>query len=83
MTVTLNVEREKFLEETVASGRYATTNEAVEAAFDLFEERERKLAALRFDIDQGLEDLEAGRYVELSPEDLPQFFAKIRNEPLA
>lgn len=66
MNVSLTPELERLVEEKVASGRYKSASEVVRDALRLFDEREReyeaRLEALRGDIQQGIDSLEAGRY---------------------
>ena len=54
---------EQFLKEKVASGRYASATEVVREALRDMDEREKKLAALRAHVAEGMADLAAGRVV--------------------
>ena len=49
----------------VASGRYRSEEELIASALRLLEDRERKLAALRDDLQVGLDELERGETIEL------------------
>ena len=80
MNVSLRPELERFVQERVASGRYRSAGEVLEAALSLLQEREEhereqeaKLAALRADIEEGIASLERGEGV-----DGEEFFAKLR-----
>ena len=62
--VTLPSELEAFIEERIASGRFATASEAVREGLRLLEEREQErdavLAELRQEIEVGIEEAKAG-----------------------
>lgn len=65
ITVTLPAELEAFVQERVASGRFATPGEAVREGLRLLEEREQEreavLAELRQEIEIGVEQAKAGK----------------------
>jgi antitoxin ParD1/3/4 len=79
ITVTLPPELEAFIEERVASGRFATAGEAVREGLRLLEEREQEreavLSELRQEIEVGVEQAKAG---ELS--DGRAFFERLRQK---
>lgn len=79
ITVTLPAELEAFVQERVASGRFATPGEAVREGLRLLEareqEREAVLAELRQDIEIGVDQAKAG---ELS--DGSAFFEQLRQK---
>jgi antitoxin ParD1/3/4 len=64
MNVSLTPELEKMVADTVASGRYSSASEVVRASLRHFEEEERWNAYLREKIQQGLDDIAAGRVVD-------------------
>lgn len=70
--VLLDDRAEKFVEEQVSSGRFASASDVVRAALELMEERDAKLAILRDAIQEGLDSGEA------KPLDRDAFFAKAR-----
>lgn len=76
MNVSLTPELEQYINDKVASGRYASASEVVREALRLHEEREKKLAALRADIEAGLRDIEQGRVHEATPE----FWEELKRE---
>ena len=65
ITVTLPPELEAFIEERIASGRFATAGEAVREGLRLLEEREQEreavLTELRQEIEVGVEQAKAGK----------------------
>lgn len=64
MNVSLTPELEKFVEETVASGRFRSASEVVRNSLRMMEEEERWKAYARSKIEQGLADVEAGRVID-------------------
>lgn len=66
MNVSLTPELEQIVDQKVKSGMYNSASEVVREGLRLLQERDRlhetKLASLRRDIDEGVTDLEAGRY---------------------
>ena len=63
MDISLTPELEKFVEESVASGRYASASELVLDGLRKLEEEQRWLAYAKERIQAGLEDVAAGRIV--------------------
>jgi antitoxin ParD1/3/4 len=82
MEVALTKDLEELIAEQVASGRYPSPGEVVRDALRLFQEqlllRERKLEALRRDVQIGLQDLEDGEYDEYDAEDMQSLAAEIK-----
>ena len=64
MDISLTPELEKFVEESVASGRYASASELVLDGLRKLEEEQRWLAYAKERIQAGLEDADAGRIVD-------------------
>lgn len=54
-----------FVDEKVRSGEFQTRTEVVEQALSLLQTDEEKLKRLRDAIQEGLDDFEAGRYIEV------------------
>ena len=79
ITVTLPPELEAFIEERVASGRFATAGEAVREGLRLLEEREQEreavLTELRQEIEIGVEQAKAGKL-----SDGTAFFEQLRQK---
>jgi putative addiction module CopG family antidote len=65
MASIIPTEFQPFVSDAVASGRYRSEEELIAAALRLLEDRERKLGALRGDLEIGLEELDRGDTVEL------------------
>ncbi|RLT08625.1 MAG: type II toxin-antitoxin system ParD family antitoxin [Planctomycetota bacterium] len=70
MSVTIPQEYAAFIRDSVASGRFRSEDEVVFEALRLLQRREQKPAALRGDIQVGLDDLDAGDASELDVEDI-------------
>jgi antitoxin ParD1/3/4 len=68
MNVSLSPELESLINSKVESGMYNSASEVVRAGLRLIQERDelhqKKLAALRSDIQVGLDDIEAGRILD-------------------
>lgn len=68
MNVSLTPELESLINSKVQSGMYNTASEVVREGLRLIQERdeirEKKLAALRSDIQLGIDDIEAGRTID-------------------
>jgi antitoxin ParD1/3/4 len=78
MNVSLTPELEKFVADTVATGRYSSASEVVRASLRILVEEERWKAYAQEKIAAGLEDFAAGRIVseEQLLKDLKQRRAK-------
>lgn len=81
MPVDLTEEQDRFLEQQVASGRFASVEAAMQAALSLLadavaHEAERR-AAFNAAVQQGWDDIEAGRYDTVAVEDLERYVADI------
>jgi antitoxin ParD1/3/4 len=64
MNVSLTPELEKFVADTVATGRYNSASEVVREGLRKLEEQERWRILLQDKLTKGLEDLAAGRIVD-------------------
>ena len=71
-SVSLDDQSGRFVEEQVASGRFASASDVVRAALELLEQNEAKRAALKQAIQEGLDSGEA------KPFDRAQFFRDVR-----
>jgi antitoxin ParD1/3/4 len=75
----------EFIREAIASGRFANASEVVRAGLQLLEAREaenaEKLERLRAELQKGMDDIENGRYVELTgPEEIRAHYAELRKQ---
>jgi antitoxin ParD1/3/4 len=68
MTIQLTPQSEALIRRQVASGRYATVDEALDAAVRLLDERDRRLQALRAEVAVGLEQVERGELIDYTPD---------------
>lgn len=72
-------ECQMFAAEAVASGKYRSEEELIFAALQLLEQRDRRLDALREDIQVGLRELDQGQGILIdSPEVEQAFFDDIK-----
>lgn len=63
MNVSLTPELEKFIGDTVSTGRYNSASEVVRASLRIMEEEERWKAYARAKIEKGTQDIKEGRTV--------------------
>ena len=68
--MTLNLEQQKLIEQMVESGLYKSTDEAIDTAISLLDQRNKKLDALREDVQVGLDQLERGEYTDYDDDGL-------------
>jgi antitoxin ParD1/3/4 len=61
----LDPQDEAFIDEAVKSGRYSSRADVISDGLQLVREREEWLAAVRAGVQRGLDDVEAGRVVDL------------------
>ena len=66
-------ELEAFIKSEVASGKYASTDEAVSEAIRLLQEREQHFSCLKSDLAEGLAAFESGDVVIIQTESDRQF----------
>ncbi len=64
MNVSLTPELEELVNDEMKSGQYKSANEVVREGLRLVRLRREKLAALRREIQLGIDDIERGDYVE-------------------
>ncbi len=65
MVATLPPDLEAFIQSEVASGKYASTDEAVSEAVRLLQESERHLASLRTEIEVGMTAFTRGEFTAI------------------
>ena len=70
MSLTIPPEFSSVIRESIESGRVRSEDEVVAEALRLLQRHEQKLAALRADLQVGLDDIAAGRVMELDLEDI-------------
>ncbi len=70
-----------FVEERVASGAYQNASEVVREGLRLLEQRDQentlRLRRLREAAEVGFADIDAGRYRDVSPDELEDFVAEV------
>ncbi len=65
MLATIPPDLEAFIQAEVASGKYASADDALSEAVRLLQERERQLASLRSEIEIGISAFERGDYITI------------------
>ena len=70
MSLTIPQEYAAFIRDSVASGRFRSEDEAVTEALRLLQRHEKQLAALRADLQVGIDALDAGDVSELDVDDI-------------
>ena len=68
MNVSLTAKMEKWIAKRVKEGKYQTASEVVRDALRNSMEREAQLKELRRLVQEGIDDLDAGRVVEWDPQ---------------
>lgn len=61
----LSTDDEAFIDEAVRSGRYASRSEVLDEGLGRVREREARIAAVRAAVQRGLDDVKAGRVIDL------------------
>jgi antitoxin ParD1/3/4 len=77
VNVTLTPQLEELVKHMVESGLYRSPQEVIDAAIHLLDERNRKLAALRADVQKGLDQLARGEYTEYTDDTLHELFDEV------
>ena len=72
----LSREIEEFIEQQIASGKFRSRREILEEALRQFRARERKLDALRAELQAGLEQLECGEALVINDQAEHEAFVK-------
>jgi len=65
---------EQFVFDQLAKGKYQSATDVVCDAVRLLREREERLESLRAEIDQGIEQLDAGEFIEIDSDTALQAF---------
>lgn len=77
--ISLTAEQDAFIAEVVEAGEYQNASEAVRDALRALQQRRRedalKLAALRVEIQAGVEALERGDFIEIEDIDLENYIS--------
>jgi len=79
MNVSLTPELEKLVQEKVASGLYQTASEVVREGLRLLKERDDRQTSLREAIQEGLTQLETGKYQEYTVDTLADLAQAVKD----
>ena len=79
MNVSLTPELEKLVQEKVASGLYQTAREVVREGLRLLKERDDRQTSLREAIQEGLTQLETGKYQEYTADTLADLAQAVKD----
>ena len=80
MEIPISPEKEAFIKQAVASGRYRTAEDAVGDALERWEREERNRIELLASLDEGEADLEAGQYTDHTNATLSKLAADLKRE---
>lgn len=82
MNINLGTRWEEFISLRVQSGRYLSASEVVREGLRLLQEREQfrqvRIEQLHKELNEGLEQLERGEYVELDEQGLKEFLDGVK-----
>ena len=78
MEISINEQNQQWLEQKVASGEFATADDVLEKARELFAQHDEYLTDLRAKVQEGLESLENGDYTEYADETLHKLFDRVK-----
>lgn len=71
-------EQEAFIREGIASGRFATAEDAAREALREWEERQRRRTELLLELDAAEASIARGEGRRITPESVPQFIAGVK-----
>ncbi len=81
MQIELSGQAQKVLEKLLAGGKFASADEAVECALGFYEECRPGVESLKSQLQEGLDDLAAGRVASYeSDEELKAFFDDVKRQ---
>ncbi|RYG77221.1 type II toxin-antitoxin system ParD family antitoxin [bacterium] len=82
--IELTVQQANFIRSSVDAGRFADASEAVRAGLKLLERQERidelKLEHMRRLVQEGIDDIEQGRYETITADTIDDFMESVRAE---
>ena len=86
MNVSVAAGQKKFIDSLVKTGRYVTTSEVVREGLRLLQEREYvqnlREEEIRKQVQEGIDALDRGDYLQLDREGLKAFFDKVKRDGL-
>jgi putative addiction module CopG family antidote len=83
MEVQLTQDQKAFIEQAIDSGRFAREEDAVREALALWEERERKRAALMATLDDATAALDGGEGIPITQESMRELAGDVKRRGLA
>lgn len=66
MTIELTLEQKRFVEEQVATGKYASESALIQQALKVLQRRDERIAEVQAGVQRGIDDMKAGRYKTIS-----------------
>jgi putative addiction module CopG family antidote len=83
MEVQLTPDQKAFIREAIGSGRFAREEDAVREALALWEEHERKRAALLATLDDAAASLDRGEGIPITQESMRELAGEVKRRGLA
>ena len=83
MEVYLTPDQQAFIRDAIASGRIERQEDAVHEALALWEERERKRAALAAALDDAATSLDRGEGISITKESMRELAGEVKRRGLA
>lgn len=80
MEITISERNHKWLKKMIESGMFASVDEVLDQARELFDDTHEYMADLRAKVQEGLEALERGDYVTYTDENLRELAEDIKRK---
>ena len=82
MNISINEQNQEHIKQKVDSGHYSSQDEVMDTALRLLDERDKYLEELSAKVNEGIDQIERGEYVEYTDDNLHEQFEEIETEAL-